>query len=137
MVCTLLEAHGTQGNSKCLFCFASHWSEGLWLAWGWFYCYLCRIFVIADKKCRYHVHTYSIAVTGWKPVLEKNKKIIPQQKGAEVSFGIVAVAEPAMKGLSQQVVFLEQVDSYIKYRNKEVEVTELYVQYLFTLDTHC
>lgn len=83
------------------------------------------------------MRTFSTAVTGWKPVIEKNRKITPQQKGAQVSFGIVAVAEPAMKGLSQQVVFLEQVDSYVKYRNKEVDVIELCVQYLFTLDTHC
>jgi len=43
------------------------------------------------------VCAFSSAVAGWKPILEKNKKITPQQEGAEVSFGIVAVADPAMK----------------------------------------
>lgn len=49
--------HMVLGNSECLSCCASGWSEGLSLAWGWF-CYLCRIFIIylmltknADSMC--------------------------------------------------------------------------------------
>lgn len=136
VVSALLGAHGAREQRVPLvLCFRLVWGAlvGLWMV----LLPLPYLYNLsdADKKMQIACVCFFFCCCWMETRTREKQENNPTAGRRRGVFWHCGCCRPSNEG--QPVVFLEQVDNNIKYRNKEVDVTELCAQYLFTLDTHC